>query len=68
MRGTPLFGSLEGTCADQGLTEVTHGQPRCLTFSRPAEPLPKKTVNLAQGVVSNYPATLSEVFRYFPQL
>jgi hypothetical protein len=25
MRGTPKFGNLEGTYADQGLTEVTHG-------------------------------------------
>jgi hypothetical protein len=24
MRGTPKFGNLEGTCADQGLTEETH--------------------------------------------
>jgi hypothetical protein len=25
--GTPYFGNFEGTCANQGLTEVTHGQP-----------------------------------------
>jgi hypothetical protein len=25
MRGTPQIGNLESTCADKGLTEVTHG-------------------------------------------
>jgi hypothetical protein len=28
MGGTPLFSNLEDTCANKGLTEITHGQPR----------------------------------------
>jgi hypothetical protein len=36
--------------------------------SRPAEAVPEKTAKSAQRVVSDYSATLAEVFRTFPQL
>jgi hypothetical protein len=39
-----------------------------LMFSRSTEAVPKKATKSAKRVVSNYSATLTEVFRAFPQL
>jgi hypothetical protein len=39
-----------------------------LMFSRPAEAVHKNSTKSAQRLVSNYSATLTEVFRAFPQL
>jgi hypothetical protein len=58
MGGISQFGNLEGTCADQRLTEVTQGNRGVLMSSRPAEAVPKKAAKSVQRLVSNYSATL----------
>jgi hypothetical protein len=52
----------------KGWLKSSTGNRGGLMFSRPAEAVPKKTAKSAQRVVSNYSASLTEVFRAFPQL
>jgi hypothetical protein len=42
MRATPKFGYLEGTCVDQGLTEVTHRKPRWTDVQQASRGWPQK--------------------------
>jgi hypothetical protein len=62
MRGTPYFGNLEGTCAYQGLSEVTHGEPKIADAQQASRGCSyDATINV------NISATLTEVSPAFPQ-
>jgi hypothetical protein len=67
MRGTPEFGILQGTCADQGLSEVTYGYQRWTDVQQTSRGCPLKVSQVAQRIEVTYSAALTSVFRAFPQ-
>jgi hypothetical protein len=68
MRGTPNLGNTEGTYDDQGLTEVTLGEPRKTDAQQASRGCPTKAANSMQRVVTCYLPILTEVVSAFPKL